>query len=217
MIFNQGGTADPPTQELKFAQQALGRNDLLPFFHMPAAAGSLPWNSVSATGRMDWVSGALSYSTGATSGNFSREVILADSGGVFGRFLRTGASWYISSRIAITTAISAQTTAFTGGETNAGAFALAMGVVGSVSTTNYVLKGSAGSSLNSGVAIDTNFHTHRAWRAGSTTFYQVDTTLVTGTADIAADVMPYLFVGNGTDNVNRAMSVIWWSAYAPSL
>lgn len=205
--------------ELALAQGRLGLSggNLLEWFINLAAEGPLPWNGVGGTGAIPWASGALSFQTGATAGGFGRLLLYSDGGGNFGRFIRSGQNWAISARFAVTTAITAQSQAWCGAENNAGTAALAMGVHGPTSTANFVLKGLTGTPINSGVAIDTNFHTHRAWKFGGVTTYMVDNTAVTGNVDVNTDVMPYLIVQNGTDNVNRAMSAIWLAAYSPSL
>jgi hypothetical protein len=217
-IFNQpsSGTGTEE-QERKLAAQRLSQTDLLPWFLNLAAEGPLPWNGVTASAALNWVSGGLSFTTGATAGSVARLLLLADSLGAFGKIVRSGANWAISARFAVTTAITAQTNAWVGCENNAGTNALAMGVVGATSTTNFVLKGLTGTPINSGVAIDTTMRTHRAWRVGTTVAYSVDNTIVTGNADINADVMPYAICQNGTDAVNRAMTVIWMAIFAPSL
>lgn len=51
---------------------------------------------------------------------------------------------------------------------------LLLGVYGPTSTTNFVLWGAAGTAIDSGVAIDTNFHSFYAWRDGATSYVQVD-------------------------------------------
>lgn len=212
------GTGIEETERILAAQRlVIDPSQMLPWFMNFAGEGPLPWNGVGGTGAISWVSGGLSYATGATAGSFGRMLLYSDGGGQFGKVIRSGANWFMSARFSITTAVTAQTEAFVGAESNAGTFALAMGVNGAVSAGFFSLKGLTGTPITSTVAVDTALHTHRAWKVGSSIFYQVDNTITAGNADVNVDVMPYLICQNGTDAVNRAMTVIWMSIFAPSL
>ena len=214
-IFNQPTPGSPQADEALFALGQMGGGSgggLISFFHQTAFQGDNGGHTVQkiGTGASATGAGVWAVSTGGTAGGIYQAIAGAGTG-FFATPFRTGQPWFITARFAVTTAITAQTRAGSGAfDTTGGVINLLMGVEGSVSTGFFVLKSTAGASITTTVAIDTAQHTHRAWRVGSTTYYSIDGVIFTGTADISTTCGPAYQVSNGTDNVNRAMNVVWY-------
>jgi|GEM_PF-6542179 len=204
--------------EAKRAYEALGTANLNFWFYPVSyvGTGGIAGASNSGSGAQSVQAGAYQLATGATANSWTR-IFAFNDGADFGKSIRTGQNWYISARYKLTTAIDNQVIAFCGAGDSAGA-QLGMGVFGSTSTTNFHLSGPSGTAINGGVAIDTAFHTHRAYRVGATTTYQIDTsTAVTGDVNIATDLTPYCYIQNGTTAAARTMQIVWICAASPSL
>lgn len=91
------------------------------------------------------------------------------------------------------------------------------GVDGATSTANWVATGTAGSAIDSGVAIATGIKVLEAWRDGSVTRLRVGSTAaVSGTAAPNADGVPTLLVYENTTTPRAAvMSWLAWAIVLP--
>lgn len=215
MIINHPTTGpDDATAEVAFASAQIGQgsNGLLSLFHPTAIWGDnghTVQKIVSAASAN--VAGAYQISTGA-SANSSYLMIAGSGAGFFATPFVTAVPWYLSGRFAVTTAITAQTRAGVGAFNFSGAtITMLLGVNGATSTGFFSLTPSSGSAIVTTVAIDTNTHTHRAWRVGGTTFYSIDGAVFSNaTADISAACGPMAQVVNGTDAVARTVNLMWY-------
>lgn len=163
------------------------------------------------------VAGAYQVTSSASASRINFFDIGIDAGANGSTGFRTGQPWYTAGRFAVTTAITAQTVASVGLGTGGGV-AAGMGVNGTVSTSFFTLAGSAGSPIVTSIPIDTAMHTHRAWRVGGVTSYQIDGgQIFTGTADIAAGATGFFLLQNGTDTAARTIQLVWQSGACPFL
>lgn len=124
--------------------------------------------------------------------------------------------WMIAARFGLITTPDANAKIFVGGVDvpSVGIFAnykLAMGAIGSVSTTAYVAQivGAGTSNLASSVAIDLNVqHTHQLWMDGALVYYSVDgaTPATVATTNLpAAPSVVSMGAGNGATAADQGM------------
>lgn len=150
----------------------------------------------------------LELTTSAVANSFNRRRMNATSA-----YLVGDTQFYYACRMKIGTAVDAQATITCGGRDTTNH--ISAGVNGGSSITKFTLFGNAGAAITSTVDIDTNGHTHEAWRTGGTTSYRVDgETAVTGTAAGSAVTIPTIRAENGTTAEDRsarwyAMLVVW--------
>ena len=107
----------------------------------------------------------------------------------------TAGKWYLEVRARLTTAVSATATIGAGDET-----ILDVGARGATSTGFFVARSNNGpTALTSTIAVDTSFHRFRAYRNGTTGFFQVDNETPLQSANFfpTADCRLQLFADNG--------------------
>lgn len=127
--------------------------------------------------------------------------------------------WWIGGQIEITTAIGNQATIGIGVNPTVPstvAHELMFGVVGATSTTNFVAVGTAGATIDSGIAIDTAAHDFQVWRDGVNTYVQVDNNpIVSGTARPNASGIAIGLLGEVSTTTRTA--IFRWLAVATNL
>lgn len=187
------------------------------------ATGRKDWtNSLAGTGanqNMNVAGGVIQLTSGATAAS-TGDLALGDGGTYFPNWFPNGATkkWYLASRLRMTTAIDAAAICgLSSRDWSTGALQLTLGVEGSVSAANWVLKGGVGS-LDSGVAVVTNtWAVLEAWRDGATTFMTVDlVTKATGAlVHPSVDGGLWLPCRNGATAAARTMQVDWVASLVP--
>jgi len=119
--------------------------------------------------------------------------------------------WYFAGRMKITTAVTAQSTAATGLLDVAGTKTLYCGFIGGLSAVNFGFQYDGigtGTFLNTGVAVDTNWHVFEIWGLGDGKLHAAfdfgaDLGPVTMSAAPAGSVYIQRVITNGTDAVAR--------------
>lgn len=115
----------------------------------------------------------------------------------------TGGKWYLEFRARLTTAVSALAIIGVGDET-----VLDVGARASIATGFFGARSNNGpTSLQSTIAVDTNFHRFRAYRNGATGFFQVDSETPLSSAAFfpTADCRLQIFADNGGTAAANAM------------
>jgi len=150
-------------------------------------------------------------SGGAAGGAWYIDVALVVSAVRMKTFLAgAGVKWWTAARFRLNTAVGAGATMGFGAASGA-AYQLIMGGNGNVSTTHFSLYGAAGASIDSGIALDFNLHTHMAWNDGTNSNYMIDANApITGTAAPAVDGGGYGIVTD-TAAVSRTLDVSWFA------
>jgi hypothetical protein len=194
-------------------------DDLLTNNSSPTIPGG--WNvSFSGTGAGDMRGvtdeggGYYQQTTGATAASFA----LAQAESPCIRNAGTS-PWYFATRSKLTTAVTAQTTAWGGlVNTNAGTISIAAGFFGALHATNFVVQydgNEAGSFVNLGVAADTASHIIEMWSNGdaklhcSFDFSAADLCNVTMSLAPTTSMAPRMIARNGTDAVARTRRTDW--------
>lgn len=204
--------------EAALAQSLIGpgANGLLSVFH-PTAAHLQAGAAFFSTGSVTATVGAGFYRL-STTAVAAQNANLVPAAPGRSSFCRVGQSWFTSARFAASTAVSAQTKVAGGLYDTSNVAQASMGVNGSVSASFFSLQGGTGGNIITTIAIDTAVHTHRAWRTGGVTYYQIDGgTIFTGTSDLSAPASPGWNLDDGSDATNRAIDMVWLSASAPAL
>lgn len=178
-----------------------------------AAAGPTsapPWyqNSSAGTGtaRVGTTSavGRLLLDTGA-SGNLARVIRY----GMLTASIKNARRWYMEFYGKVSTTVTSDTRAYVGFWNSTSTQTLELGVVGALSTANFVVQYDgvhAGSSLSTGVAIDTSDHLFKMWWNGSTLLAQIDSNAsvsVTPSTDLSS---PFLVMEGFNNNVAAVRS-----------
>lgn len=218
--------ANPVSTEITYVQRAITSAGIQPsraavfwddFEYQINAAAMAKWvQSQSGTG--GYVSGGgddigwwVTVSTGATAGSST-----VPGGGNPLITNSTTKRWYIAARFKVATAVDAQAVVAVG--MDEGTNSVMIGVVGGLSTTNFVVQHSG---LRTGTAIslsaiDTSTHVFEMWSPGTAQICgRMDGGAVScGTQTTAVALSPYqrIWVQNGTTAANRAMHVDWFIA-----
>lgn len=210
-----GGGVGPEASESALAASLItpGSNGLITWFHDAAARGiNGVTTTVSGAAPVAIVPGVLRLATAGTTGQFY--LILAYDQTI-GAFLRGGVDWYVSGRFASPGAIDAGTRICIGSLRAAHCIA---GVNGSLSTSFFSLLGATGGNIITTVPIDGLQHTHRAWRKGAVTSYQIDGgQIFTGTSDIVTAATPEAVLTDSGAGGVRTIDLIWIFSAVPSL
>lgn len=131
------------------------------------------------------------------------------------------AQWFVAGefRVNTITAPISTTEVGVGGLTNA-ANELSIGMSGN--GANFRMKGGAGSAIDSGVALDTNYRIHAGWRDGSSSYYALSLAStgspgvpIAGTARPNADATAMLAYVNEGAATSRTADFKWSCAYFP--
>lgn len=161
------------------------------------------------------VPGAYRMTAGSAGGQ-SVQIASVPFGDTIGQGFRTGQPWFFESRFALSTAMVAADLAWMGLIDASVVGGVSAGFHGSVSSGFFTLAGGAGSPITTTIPIDTAIHTHRGWRVGATTTYQIDGgALFTGTTDIGAASVPGGFLQNTGDAVARSMDLVYYCGACP--
>lgn len=152
--------------------------------------------------------GAISkvlLSTGATGGGAAVRTYGSSLGSAFPSVFPGGTSgkWYLEFRARLTTAVSALAIIGVGDET-----VLDIGARASIATGFFGARSNNGpTTLQSTIAVDTAMHRFRAYRNGTTGFFQVDNETPLSSANFfpTADCRLQTFVDNGGTAANNAM------------
>jgi hypothetical protein len=130
----------------------------------------------------------------------------------------SGGEWFIEARVKASSAGLLETTncwAFLGLSSGVGN-QLRLGQYGTISQTNWIAYGDGGAvSINSGVAIDTNWHTLTLLRLAGTTYLFIDHVLVGTAAGVypSVDGQPYLLVQTGAALTTAIGLSVAWASY----
>lgn len=179
----------------------------------PVGTGALSTRVASTKGGMQQIT------TGATAASFmeiwTNEVLVSDL---------SAEKWYVVFRQKVTTAVTAQTKAWSGLFNVAGNKSVAAGVFGASSVVNFVWQydgNATGSFLDSGVAIDTAYHVFEAYSKGegnNKVYVRSDEgaeASVTAAAHPTDGVFILSQITNGTDAVTRTMQRDFTGALFP--
>lgn len=205
----------------------------------PAQSGSWRWHWADFTRRGDFTeikanSGAVSAALGAaqltsgvtgsstdalylgTANDYSDIPLIAPA------LASDGATtaWGIVGRMKITTTPDAQTSAYFGVRNAAGTAYLRIGAIGSLSTTNFVVDTeTALGDLDTAVALDTAWHTFRAYRYGAKTYVEIDDVAVGNGAKVrcGANAGIKAFVGNGSTAAAQTIQIAWIGVMAAAV
>lgn len=212
------GGALPAAPDFTEAQNAAtllapGAAGLATWFHNAAARGiNGVTTTVSGAAPVAIVPGVLRLATSGTTGQFY--LLLAYDQAV-GAFLRGGADWYVSGRFSSPGAIDSGTRICIGSLRAAHCIA---GVNGALSTSFFSLLGAAGGNIITTIPIDAAQHTHRIWRKGAVTNYQIDGgQIFTGTSDIVTAATPEVNLTDGGAGGVRTIDLMWVFAAVPAL
>ena len=136
--------------------------------------------------------------------------------GSFSRPFPSGANWFCSARFRIDSAVDATTEIYVGLADPAGTTPVRLGVHGASSTTNFVLQGPSGTTINTGIAIDNAFHTFRAFKhPNGTTYCEIDGRYSSGNVDTASDTCPvWRVMTGGIPLAFRQATLQWWGGVA---
>jgi hypothetical protein len=186
------------------------------FFQLPAPGGSVGgWTAtIVGTGTISATTSGFRHTWRIGSGATGSSTAQLRGGGNDVASTSTD-RFYVVSRFKVATAITAQTMAYVGLWDSGASNSVTMGVIGALNTTNFIVQHSGmegGSSIDLGVAINTNFHVFEAWGRGTTQLCgRVDNAaVVCGTQSSAGtNMMPVVVVRNGTDAVARNLDVDW--------
>lgn len=173
-------------------------------------------SGVGSVALTDESGGVAQLSTGATAAS----VIVNRKDGASIKRIDQNA-WYLAVRIKLTTAVTANTKLYSGMIDMAGTKTVAPGFFGALSATNFVVQydgNEAGSILNTGVAVDTNWHIFEVYTniASLTTirmrFDSGSEVSAVMSAAPTQSMMLYRAAYNGGDAVNRAIRTDWMAA-----
>lgn len=187
--------------------------------HPSGAAAGVYTSFASGSGTLapsvNTIGGRSDVSSGATANSF---YILATQPTLFGP--PASNRLYFGARVAVTTAIDAQTFAITGLQVSGFGADVAIGVCGSNSTTNFVLQYDSldclGTFLSTGQAINTSFHVFELWTVADGKYHaavdgiEISGSPVTPASPPATQLKMMADVRNGTTATNRNMQIDWW-------
>lgn len=203
----------------KACAKNLGINsDIIVFDYYPfSVRGGAGTTQVTASGGS---SGAgtkvLRLANGATAGGLVAN-FLSPSSGATQIQAGSGASflWWIAGRFALNAAVAAGNACglIASSNVTSGAAAtptLVVGAYGPSSTAHWVLFGTSGTFIDSGINVDTNAHTFIAWYDGTNTWFQVDGNApVSGTARPGADSYVGVMSYGAAITTNNQVSISW--------
>lgn len=166
------------------------------------------WNiTLGGTGNITRVAGGWRVGTGATAA--SNVLITGGATQTTPVLGGTGDAWALTFRMKVNTAVTTQTYPMQAGLANSGlSLFLRCGVIGAASSAFFVAQGDAANIVTS-KAIDTLWHTHRIYRAGGMTTYEIDGAVVGSSATCfpGGPVGPRIEAVNGTDAVDRSFDI----------
>lgn len=155
---------------------------------------------------------ALRLSTGVN-GEFTVYDAPRSAGDFAPRSVAAGAAVkvFLVCRMKFNTAVSATASMGCGLFDSATSINVIMGGRGPVSTTHYQCYGAVGTTINSGIALDTGvYHTHIYWRDGATSYYQIDNNApVAGDVRVLNDSLRGICVRDTVSGANREIDFAW--------
>lgn len=218
-----GVFSDLSKQEYARLQGAIGlarpRWHWQDFVNVPSC---LPTVGTDGTSTETAVIGAFRMTTGAGGGSY-REYF---GGGVYPTFntiqVPGGAAgrWGYVVRFRLTTAIDAAALLYAGFRDSGGGNYMRVGGIGPVTSVNFSLQvNTAGGNIDSGVAVDTNWHTARIIRASNITEFYLDDVLRGLDADSypGANVGWHIQVNSGATPAARGMEYAYTGILYPEV
>lgn len=200
-------------EEAALAQSLVGRGTqglAFLFHHTAQELANQQTLQVTGSGVPLAIAGSYRLSTGASASTVIQGGVGHDSTS-FAVGFPVSQPWFVTGRFAVTTAVTAQTRAHVGLCDSTGTPSLSAGIVGATSAAFFSLTGTSGAPIITTIPFDNAKHTHRAWRVGGTSFYQIDGgQIFTGSADIGSASGVFFQLTNGTDLVNRIMEIVFY-------